>query len=437
MRSSTALCIGAGLTLLAACARPAGAPAPNDLPACCTALGLEVAERYHVAAITSRRFTHEALWTALAPITRGGSALRVADVGRSIQGRPIRAVTFGTGPTTVLLWSQMHGDESTATMALADLLAWLGGASDVGRAERERLAARLTVVMVPMLNPDGAELFQRENAVGVDVNRDAATLATPEARTLKALRDSLRPAFGFNLHDQGARTLTGRGGRQVAISLLAPAADEREAFEGPRATARLVASGIAAVLEPQIPGRVARYDEGFNRRAFGDNMQHWGTATVLIESGGLPDDPEKQRLRTLNVVAILSALDAIATDGWRAADPRRYDALPLNDRAGVDVLVRGARVVLPGASEPLRVDLALNYEDAVVRVRPRVREVGDLSGVAAIDTVDAAGLFLHPAPSMLTERDGRRWLRIGAPAAFTLRRGPEATSDSVRAMGGP
>jgi hypothetical protein len=233
------------------------------------------------------------------------------------------------------------------------------------------------------------------------------------------VRDSLRPAFGFNLHDQNARTLTGRGGRQVAISLLAPAADERETFDGARGAARLVASGIASVLEPSIPGRVARYDEGFNRRAFGDNMQHWGTATVLIESGGLPDDPEKQRLRTLNVVGILSALDAIATERWRGADARVYDALPLNDRAGVDVLV----------------DLALNYEDPVLRVRPRVREVGDLSAVAAIDTLDAAGLFLHPAPSMLTERDGRRWLRIGAPAAFTLRRGPEATSDSVRTMG--
>jgi hypothetical protein len=38
----------------------------------------------------------------------------------------MNAVTHGHGPTTVLLWSQMHGDESTATMALADIFAFLG-----------------------------------------------------------------------------------------------------------------------------------------------------------------------------------------------------------------------------------------------------------------------------------------------------------------------
>ena len=52
--------------------------------------------------------------------------------------------------------------------------------------------------------------------------------------------------------------------------------------------------------------------------------------------------------------------------------------------------------------------------------------------VVAFDTVDAEGLFLHPAPAALTERGGRRWLRINAPAELTLRRGPEATSAAVR-----
>jgi hypothetical protein len=156
---------------------------------------------------------------------------------------------------------------------------------------------------------------------------------------------------------------------------------------------------------------------------------------VLIESGALPDDPDKQRLRAINVVAILSALDAIATGRYRAADPRVYDALPMNARTAVDVVVRGARLVLPGAAEPLRVDLALNYDEPLARARPRVREVGDLSTVVAFDTVDASGLYLHPAPAMLTEERGGRWLRIGAPALLTVRRGPEPASPLVRMIG--
>ncbi|GLC23882.1 hypothetical protein rosag_03950 [Roseisolibacter agri] len=422
--------------LLAGCARgttsgaaAAPVPAAGSTESAVT-VGKRVAERFRVAALASRRFTHAQLWAALDPIVRA-PAFRVTEIGRSIQGRPIRAVTYGSGPTRVLLWSQMHGDESTATMSLADLMAWLGDASDVDAALRARLARELTIVMVPMLNPDGAEVFQRENALGVDVNRDAARLATPEARTLKALRDSVRPQFGFNLHDQGARILTGRSGRQVGIALLAPAADESRGYTGARGAARLVASGLVTVVEGEIPGRVAKYEDDFNPRAFGDLMQRWGTSTVLIESGALPNDPEKQRLRAINVVAILSALDAIGSGRYRAADPLIYDRLPMNARTAVDVLVRGAMVVLPGAP-PMRADLALNYDEPLTRTRPRVREVGDLSLVVAMDTVEGAGLFLHPSPAMLDDsRGGARRLRIGAPATFTLRRGREATSEAV------
>jgi hypothetical protein len=286
-----------------------------------------------------------------------------------------------------------------------------------------------------MLNPDGAELFQRENAVGIDVNRDGRRLVTPEARALKQLRDSIRPEFGFNLHDQNARTLGSTTLTQVGIALLAPAADQARSYGEVRSRARLVAATIADRMQRDIPSRVARYNDAFEPRAFGDLMQQWGTSTVLIESGALPGDPEKQRLRALNVVAILHALDAIATGAYRAADPALYESLPVNGRTAVDVLVRNASLVLPGR-EPMLVDLALGYEEPVAKLRPRVREVGDLSGAVALDTLDAGGLFLHPMPQMLMERDGVRWLRIDAPAAFTLRRGADPASDLVRTVGG-
>jgi Zinc carboxypeptidase len=432
---------------LAACVRGASMASPSassTTPANDAAVargaaavaGAQVATSHRVASIASRRFGHDVLWNALAPSTGAtpGGTLRVREIGRSMQGRPLRAVTWGRGPTTVLLWSQMHGDESTATMALADLLAWMSSGAPAAPALRERLAASLTVVMVPMLNPDGAELFQRENAAGIDVNRDARRLATPEARALEALRDSIRPAFGFNLHDQGARTLVGPGGPPAAIALLAPAAEESRAWGPVRATAREIAAEVAAVLAREIPGRVAKYNDAHEPRAFGDLMQRWGTSTVLIESGSLPDDPEKQRLRALNVVAIVTALDAIATGRHRGADVRPYESLPTNSGGAVDVLVRGGWLVLPGQA-PMRADLALNYEEPVARLRPRLRDVGDLAAATAIDTVEAEGLYVHPAASMLTERGGARWLRLGAPAALTLRSGAEVGSAVVRVIG--
>jgi hypothetical protein len=281
-----------------------------------------------------------------------------------------------------------------------------------------------------MLNPDGAELFQRQNAVGIDVNRDARELATPEARALKGIRDRLTPDFGFNLHDQNARTRAGRSGGQVAIALLAPAHDSSRSYNEVRSRARLVAAGIARTLNADIPGRIAGYDDTFNPRAFGDLIQQWGTSTVLIESGALPDDPEKQRLRAITGAAIISALDAIATGSYRSEDTASYERLPRNTGGAYDVLVLGGQLVLPG-HPPLRADVALNYDEAVARTAPRVRDVGDLREAIALDTVDATGLFVHPDSTVITEREGSRWLRLGAPGLFDIRRGPAVASALV------
>ena len=155
------------------------------------------------------------------------------------------------------------------------------------------------VAELRIFNPDGAEVFQRENAVGIDVNRDARRLSTPEATTLKRVHDSFKPEFGFNLHDQNARTRVGSRGVQSAIALLAPAYDSLLSYNDVRTRARLVAAALATTFAHEITGRIAKYDDAFNPRAFGDLMQQWGTSTVLIESGALPDDPEKQRLRAI------------------------------------------------------------------------------------------------------------------------------------------
>lgn len=418
----------AALLLTASCARSPAAPAPfPSVAECCFAEGLQIAERYKVRGIASRRFTSNEYWGLLAgPLS--SSRLRSEVIGASVQGRPITAITVGAGPVKVLAWSQMHGDESAASMGLLDLLTWL--ASDDTSAVRERLLRSITLTLVPMLNPDGAELFQRHNAIGVDINRDARRLATPEGRALKALHDRLKPEFGFNLHDQNARTTVGAGGKQAGIALLAPAISEDRRYDAIRSRARLVAARMAARLQGEIPGQVAVYDDAFNPRAFGDLIQTWGTSTVLIESGALAGDPEKQRLRALNVAALVDALVGIGEGAYASADPAWYDQLPQNRSIALDLIVRGAQVVGLGA-EAYAVDIGIAYGEAVAKLQPRVAEVGDLSAAVALDTVDATGLFLHPSAAMITEQDGRRWLRVGNAAEFTLRRGRSPTSEIV------
>src|SRR5688572_7949310 len=403
---------------------------------CCTrdafAAALRLAEQYRNPGITERRFTHETFWRAVENSIHA-PALRYESIGRSMLGREIRAVTFGNGPTRVLLWSQMHGDEATATMALADLFRFF--AEGTNHPQHRRLSRDLTVTFVPMLNPDGAELFQRQNAIGIDINRDARRQVTPEARALKALRDRFNPQFGFNLHDQNARTRAGNRGVGSGIALLPPAYDEAKSYNDVRSRARLVAATLATAFSYEIPGRIAKYDDEYNPRAFGDLMQQWGTSTVLIESGALPDDPQKQRLRALNVAGILAALDGIATGSYASADPGAYESLPFNQGGAFDVLDMGGLLVLPGKA-PMPVDIAINYDDAVARQRGRVRDSGDLGDALSIDTVNASGLFLHPGSAALQATPAGPMLRLGAVAEFDLRRGPTPSSELVRRIGG-
>lgn len=389
----------------------------------------ELQARHRVEAISTRRFTHRDLWGAVGPLVDAAPGLSRREVGRSAEGRPIYAVSHGRGPVRVLLWSQMHGNEPTSTMALADLFRFLAERPDHPVARR--LAERLTLVAVPMLNPDGAERFQRRNALGIDVNRDARALATPEARALRALHRELQPHFGFNLHDQDPRSRVGTSGRLAAVALLAPPFDAAGSQNEVRARAERVAAVIRRAIDPLVGGHVTRYDDTFNPRAFGDLMQSWGTSTVLIESGGWRDDPEKQYLRRVAFVSIVAALDAIATGAYAGADPAGYTDLPFNGARANDLVVRGGTLVLPGL-EPYRADLAVDYADPLTREGGRIVEVGDLGELAARDTLDAAGLFVHLSPmAVAPEGPGGGVLAPGAPAHFVVRRGPEAGSQAV------
>ena len=381
--------------------------------------------RVQVPEVGYRRVSHADYWKTIEPWL--GGTVRVEEIGASAEGRPLRMLRYGSGPRTLLLWSQMHGDESTATMALADVVRHLAEPD-----ARARLwADSLTILMIPMLNPDGAERFRRHNAYGIDVNRDARVLSTPEARALKAVHERVQPDFGFNLHDQNPRTRVGDSDRQAAISLLAPAADEPGTDPDVARRAKHLAATLSVAAGAIVGGHVTRYDDSYNPRAFGDLVQQWGTSTVLIESGGWMDDPEKQVLRRTNFVLLTRAFDAIAEGTYLQTPVERYTSLPENGRAVRDLLVRGATIVIPGLA-PYLADVAIDVGDGLIaRDQATIVEIGDLQAVDARTTFEASGMFLHPAPEMLDTVSGRPSLRPGVPAEFVVRSGVEADSDVI------
>lgn len=379
-------------------------------------------EGIKVRRLDDRHFSPEEYWEIAGPIVESGP-FEVEEIGRSVEGRPLRLVEYGDGPVSVLLWSQMHGDESTASMALVDLFNFFAEQPDHPVVQRIRSGVRAS--FIPVLNPDGAARFQRRNAFGIDVNRDARALVTPEGRALKAVHERLSPEFGFNLHDQGVHIRVGDTDRGAAIALLAPAFDETRRVNALRGRAMQVASVIATAIEPMVGGHITRYNDAFNPRAFGDLMATWGTSTVLIESGGWADDPEKQYLRHVNFEALVTALDAIATGAYADVSRATYDALPENGRRVADLLVLGGTLVLPTGAM-LQADLLLDYADPYYETGARVRDVGDLEYAGARDTLDVSGLYLVPDDVMLDRSYGDPQFAPGMPAHFEARRAPDA-----------
>ncbi|MEZ0486984.1 M14 family zinc carboxypeptidase [Fibrella aquatica] len=353
---------------------------------------------YKDTTFTHRRFKHRDIVSALQHV---GSPLSVSQIGTSLEKRSIHQVKAGTGSIPVLLWSQMHGDEATATMALFDIFRFLQASNDGFDEMRQTILSQTSLYFVPMLNPDGAQRFQRRTSANIDMNRDALQLQSPESVLLKGLQQTLKPLVGFNLHDQNPRYSVGRSGKQAVVSFLATAYDPARSINEVRKRSMQLIVGMNRVLQQFIPGQVARYDDEFEPRAFGDNIQKWGTTLVLIESGGQVGDAEKMSIRRLNFVAILSALHAIATESYASEQITEYQSIPENSRTLFDLLIRNATIVRNG--KLATVDLGINHYEVNTdsarsfAYRSLIEDMGDLSTFHGLAELDATGLTLVPA----------------------------------------
>ncbi len=359
----------------------------------------ETYDRSKLPGIARRHFKHSAMMEILGRLQFNYPRLfTVKEVGASVERRSINLLTLGRGQTKILMWSQMHGDESTATRALLDMLNLIG--SNPSEYFIKTILDTTTLLLLPMVNPDGAERHQRRNAQDLDINRDGVALQTPEARALKAVRDELQPEFGFNLHDQEPRFAVGKSNRIAAIALLAPAYDEVKSTNEVRRQAKHLAAFFAETISHFAPGHVSRYDDSFDFRAFGDAMQAWGTSTVLVESGGWLDDQEKEYLRKLNAIGLLASFHAIGTGEFKNTDIALYDSLPENNKNVFDITIKNASHNPPGSISPIRVDVGINIEEQLdsetreVKRTPKVVDIGDLTPFQSFRTIDARGRIL-------------------------------------------
>lgn len=356
-------------------------------------------EFFREKSIKNRFFKHSDIVKLITNLKKK-NLFEVNVAGKSFEGREIFLLSVGSGNKKIFLWSQMHGDEPTATMALFDIFNFFSDTIHYQEVKK-LILEKIKIYFMPMVNPDGAEVFKRRNALSIDLNRDANRLQTPEAKILMSVFDSLRADFGFNLHDQNHRYSAGNSFKSAAISFLAPPINYEKQVDEVRLNAIKLIGSLFKMLNRYIPGHIAKYSDDYEPRAFGDTFQRKGTSTILVESGGWQDDQEKQFIRKLNFILLLSAMKQIAENSFAQIPESVYESIPFNEEKMFDVLLRN--LILEKNGSEIKVDIGINFEEILAEDRRTVykkasiEDIGDLSVFFAYKDIDFSGYRIREA----------------------------------------
>ena len=305
-------------------------------------------------------------------------------IGQSVLGLSIHAIKIGTGNHKILMWSQMHGNESTTTKAVFDLCN-LFAENDHDKVRN--ILKSCTIAIIPMLNPDGAKAYTRLNANGVDLNRDAQKLSQPESKILRSFFNDFKPDFCFNLHGQRTIFSAGNSNFPATISFLAPAQDERCTITENRKKAMEIISAMNVILQGQIPNQVGIYDDAFNINCVGDTFQTQNVPTILVEAGHYTNDYPREETRRLVFQSLLTALNYIATTKITGDSYKPYFDIPENEKLFYDIIIRNASV-----NSQIQ-DIGIMYQEKLIKNKvefiPVVEKISNLKSFYAHRKINA------------------------------------------------
>lgn len=320
-------------------------------------------------------------------------------VGHSVENKIIYKIEIGNGKTKVFMWSQMHGNESTTTKALFDFINFLNSDESLAHEFKEYF----TFCMLPMVNPDGAEKYTRENANGVDLNRDSQALTQPESKVLRKVFEDFKPDYCYNLHDQ--RTIFGAGdkGNPATVSFLAPAYNENRDYNTTRLKAVEIIVAMNDVLQLYIPNQVGRFDDSFNINCIGDTFQNLGVPTILFEAGFYPNDYVREITRKYIFISLISGLKHIYENDIVSNKIEDYLNIPQNKVNFFDIVYKNVKINYDNLEKSI--NFAAQYiekpNNGKIDFEAVIAQVDNLDNYFAHHSIDAQGkTFKSPQGSI-------------------------------------
>ncbi len=319
----------------------------------------------------SRRYIHQEHITPLLDILKKKSTVKL--LGFSENKSPIHLIKLGTGSKKLLLWSQMHGNESTTTKAVFDVLNML---MDASNELSKQILEACTLYIIPILSPDGAKAYTRLNYNKVDLNRDAQDRTQKESVILHDLIQKIQPDFAFNLHGQRTIFSVGETNSPATVSFLSPASDEKRSITPSRKVAMEVIAEMNIVLQKFIPGGVGRYDDGFNINCVGDTLSAMDVPTILFEAGHYPGDYDREKTRIFIFYALITSIRCIANRDITGSRYDMYFDIPENGKCFYDIIIRD--VIL----HEKNVDIGIQYIEELsenhIKFTPIIARIADL-----------------------------------------------------------
>ena len=310
----------------------------------------------------------------------------IRDIGTSVRGNVIKSITLGHGAKKILMWSQMHGNESTTTKAILDVINFLEEDNGLGHT----ILDHCVLCIIPILNPDGAVSYTRVNANRVDLNRDAQQRTQPESRILRSVFEEFKPDFCFNLHDQRSLFSAGTVKKPATVSFLSPSSNEEREVTPSREVAMRLIVAMEKRLQLLIPGQIGRYDDAFNANCVGDTFQMLGVPTILFEAGHFPGDYERERTREFIFHALLESLETIATNRIDRYGMVDYFKIPENQKLYYDVLIKNGHIINPDLNPEHQMGIRFLevLKEGKVRFVPELIDVKILTGHYGHETFD-------------------------------------------------
>lgn len=360
-------------------------------------------------------FTSEAEMTAfLDALKARNPQMQILPIGRSPQGRAMSVLLFtseGRGSLAEaralarpVLWfvGQQHGNEPAGGEAMLALAAYLA------EPEARKLLERVTVVIMPRANPDGAANFRRGAANNADLNRDHLLMFQPETRALHTAIAALPPDVIFDHHEFSVvnRWIEKFGAIQAVDAMVLHATNpmvpaEISAIAGelyrPAVETALKAQGLSMFWYYTTSNRrsdqvvsMGGNNPGIARNAFGLR----GAVSFLIETRGVGVRREGwQRRVATHLVAAKAVLQASADQAERlreAIDKGRISARNASADLVISAKIPARPLAIPlldpetGADKPVSVP----FQDSRV-IEPSVTRPRAAAYVIPADSADA------------------------------------------------